>query len=333
MRKRHIAAAAVFAVSITALTQASASAASGPPTGTLFHEVIAGEQSPLRSPAGSTGLAEAAIAALPNGSSQLVAVTGKGTLEHDIRFAGGSWQGWRTPTQTGVIVSDASIAGLPNGSSQVVEVTSAGVLKHDIRNADGSWQKQGWSSPAGSTGIAHASITGLPDGSSEILAVTSAGTLEIDTRNVDGSWQGWSSLAQPGVTVVSAAIAGLPNGTSQAVEVTSDNKLEYNARSANGAWQAAGWTAPQFPTDEAGSVPSTSFHQVVITARPNGSTEIALTSAGELASFAIHNANGSWSYWSELYENPAASGQSFDVSLAGMPNGTVQAIEIDQPPL
>jgi hypothetical protein len=81
----------------------------------------------LGHPAGSTDIAQASITALPNGSSQLVAVTTSGSLEHNIRFANGSWQGWRDPQQlyTGMFTSP-SIAGLPNGSSQLIEVSTAG---------------------------------------------------------------------------------------------------------------------------------------------------------------------------------------------------------------
>ena len=149
----------------------------------------------------------------------------------------------------------------------MIEVTSTGVIEHNIRNANGTWQTTGWGSPAGSTGIAQASIAGVPNGSSQILAVTTKGTLKLDIRNANGTWQGWTTLAQPGVTVSNASIAGMPNGTSQLVEVTSTGDLEHNVRNANGTWQPSGWSVP------AGSS-SGYYSQASITALPNGSSMI-----------------------------------------------------------
>ena len=322
MRKRHLAAAAAVTISVTAFSQAPAFAADAP-SGTLLHQVISTGQAGWQEPAGSAGVTQASITGLPNGSSQLVAVNAKGSLEHDIRFANGSWQGWNTISQPGVTAENAGIAGMSNGSAQLVEVTSTGVLKHDVRNANGSWQTGGWATPAGSTGITQASITALPNGSSEIVAVTTTGTLELDVRYANGSWKGWDSISQPGVTVANASIAGMPNGSSQFIEVTSTGALEYNALSANGSWQAGGWTTPAIAADAETPI---SITQASITALPNGSSQIAVAT-GSAPGFAVHYANGSWSGWAQLYQRVGYSMAS-ELSIAGMPNGTSQVIAI-----
>jgi len=289
--------------------------------GTLFHEILLPTTvTGWASPAGSTGIAQAANTALPDGSSQLVAVTSSGELEHNIRFANGSWQGWRTLSQPGVTVTDAGIAGMPNGSSQIIEVTSAGVLKHDIRNANGSWQTTGWGSPAGSTGIAQASITAMPNGSSQIVAVTTSGMLKYNIRSANGSWQGWVTLSQPGVMITHASIAGMPNGSSQIIEVTSAGVLKHDIRNANGSWQTTGWGSP------AGS---TGIVQATITAMSNGSSQIVATRSSGIVAFTIRSASGGWpsAGWGQL-ANTVKVDAAANVSIAGMPNGTSQVIEV-----
>jgi hypothetical protein len=276
------------------------------------------------SPTGSTNLAQSANTALRDGSSQLVGVTASGALEHNIHYANGSWQGWHTVPQSGVTVTDASIAGMPNGSSQIIEVTSTGVLKHDIRNANGSWQSTGWGSPAGSTGIVQASITALPNGDSQLVAVTTSGTLEHNIRRANGSWQGWHTLTQPGVTVTDASIAGMPNGSSQIIEVTSTGVLKHDIRNANGSWQASGWGTPS-----AFSANGTlTFVQATITAMPDGSTRLlAVDSLGILDNTTRH-ANGSWvSGWGQIAQTVHVL-QAANASIAGMPNGDIQIIEV-----
>jgi hypothetical protein len=194
--------------------------------GTLFHAILNNSTwvSTWAEPTGSTDIAQAANTAMPDNSSQLVAVTASGALEHNIRNANGSWQGWRTLAQPGVTVTDASIAGMPNGSSQIIEITSDGVLKHNIRNANGSWQTSGWGTPiAGKLPFVQATITAMPDGSTRMLAVDTYGVLEQTIRHADGSWAGgWGQIAQT-VKVdeaANASVAGMPNGEFQIIEVS-----------------------------------------------------------------------------------------------------------------
>jgi PKD repeat protein len=289
--------------------------------GELFEETLASEPvSPWASPTGSTGINQAADTGLPDGSSQLVAVTAAGTLEHNIHYANGTWQGWRALNQPGVTVVGADIAGLPNGSSQVIEVTKAGTLLHNVRNANGSWQKTGWGSPAGSTGIVQAAITGLPNGSSQLVAVTDKGTLEHNIRNANGSWQGWRALSQPGVTVTDAGIAGLPNGSSQVIEVTSTGTLLHNVRNANGSWQKTGWGSP------AGS---TGIVQASIAALPNGSTHLVAVTTLGIVENNLRSASGAWASggWGQLGQTVKVL-EAANVSIAGLPNGTAQVIEV-----
>ena len=139
-------------------------------------------------PANSTNIAQAAVTAMPDGDTQVVAVTTSGVLEHTVNSGStGTWQNWGVPANNATAVS-ASIAGMPDGSSQLmIEVTSTGTLEHDVRNANGTWQPQGWGAPAGSTNIAQATITAMPDGSTQLVAVTTAGVLEHNIRFANGT--------------------------------------------------------------------------------------------------------------------------------------------------
>jgi PKD repeat protein len=175
---------------------------------------------PWNIPPGSAGIAQAAATGMPDGSTQVAAVTTSGAVELNVLSSGGTWQGWQALSQPGVTVKSVSIAGMPNGSSQIVEVTSAGVLKHNIRNADGSWQASGWGSPAGSTGIAQAAITALPNGSTVLSAVLAGGEAESDQRNSNGSWQAWNTFDPTYLPDAAGAdVAGLPNGDVQLIAV------------------------------------------------------------------------------------------------------------------
>jgi hypothetical protein len=176
-------------------------------------------------PANSTNIAQAAVTAMPDGDTQVVAVTTGGTLEHTIDSGStGVWQNWGVPKNNATVIS-ASIAGMPDGSSQLIELTSTGTLEHTIRYANGSWQTSGWASPAGSTNIIQAAITAMPDGSSQLVAVTTSGVLEHNIRYAT-SWQtgGWGKPVQTNLATAftSPGIAGLPSGASQLIEVSTN---------------------------------------------------------------------------------------------------------------
>ncbi|MBR7824721.1 right-handed parallel beta-helix repeat-containing protein [Actinospica sp. MGRD01-02] len=247
-------------------------------------------------PANSTGIVQAAVGSLPNGTSDLVAATTAGTVEFATGNKNGTtWQSWQQLSQPGVTARWVGIAGMPNGSSQLIEVTSTGSLRHIVRNANGTWQSSGWGTPAGSTGFAHASITAMPDGSTQLLAVTTSGVLMHNIRFANGSWQGWRALSQPGVTIVDAGIAGMPDGSSQIVEVTSTQVMKHDIRYANGRWQPQGWAVPAGGTGIAG-VSIAAQPAFSSTSTSLGAVISAVTTQGGVL-IGMREANGSWSGW------------------------------------
>ena len=285
-------------------------------------------------PGGSTGFQDVAETAMPDGSTQFVGVTSSGVLEHNIRSATGSWQGWHSLSQPGTTVTHADIAGMPNGSSQIVEETNTGAVLHDIRNADGSWQSHGWGLIADPYIVSGVEITGMPDGSSQLVGVY-GGVLKHNIRFANGSWQGWKVVAvdviSRDVYFNSADIAGMPDGSSQIVAYSEGSAVStyHSIRYANGSWQSQGFASIGAP---AGT------WAVYITAMPDGSSQF-VDVAFSGSSFKIYHdvryANGSWQRqgWAELPNpnteviNPSSSGTpGLIADIAGMPNGSSQFI-------
>ena len=271
-------------------------------------------------PDNSIGIAQAAVAALPNGSGQLVAATTAGTVEFATGTSeGNTWQAWQSLSQPGTRAKWVGIAGMPNGSSQVIEITSTGSLRHIVRNANGTWQSGGWGTPSGSTGFANASITAMPDGSTQLLAVTTSGVLMHNIRYANGSWQGWRALSQPGVTITDAGIAGMPDGSSQIVEVTSTHVMKHDIRYSNGRWQPQGWAVP---------FGGTGIDTVSISAAPGfgslGSTQgvviSAVTSQGGVLGV-MRNSSGSWSSWWDTTVGLGILGTEASSTVSALPDG------------
>ncbi|MBR7833358.1 PKD domain-containing protein [Actinospica durhamensis] len=288
------------------------------PAGTLVQSsaLIPG----LEVPANSTGIAQAASAALPNDSGELLAVTTGGSVEFSLGapsnspYGVASWANWKTLSQpTGVKAKWIGIAGMPNGSTQAIEITTTGKLLHTIRNANGTWQS--WTSPAGSTGFVRAAIAAMPDGSAQLVAVTTSGVLMHDIRNANGSWQGWHALSQPGVKIVDASIAGVLDGSSQIAEVTSTGVLRHTIRSWNGTWQA--WATPKG---------SPSVSQVSIGAGPvfagsywyEATISVVTKNGGELSD--TREYDGSWDGWTGDAGNGLGNaGTAVDNTYATLP--------------
>jgi hypothetical protein len=224
---------------------------------------------------------DVAIAGMPDGSSQLVAIGNDGNIWHRIRNANGTWTNFQTiPGLNGAAAFQASkvaIAALPDGSSQVVAYGSDKNMYLDVRNANGTWS--GWTELAGANGDADfqgpdLAIAGMPDGSSQILAIGINGYVYHEVRSAAGVFSGFEPLAgvtTTDMTASSIGITGLPDGSSQVVAVGSDGNLWHTVRNANGTWTA--WGAP------AGISGATKFAatQVGVAGMPDGSSQILAT--------------------------------------------------------
>ncbi|WP_377267763.1 hypothetical protein [Peterkaempfera sp. SMS 1(5)a] len=224
---------------------------------------------------------DVAIAGMPDGSSQLVAIGNDGNIWHRVRNGDGSWTVFHTILglngAPAFKASRVQIAAMPDGSSQVLAYGADKNMYLDIRYANGSWS--GWTELAGANGAAtfqgpDLAITGLPDGSSQILAIGNNGSVYHEVRSAAGVFSGFQAI--PGVTTTamgasSIGIAGMPNGSSQVVAVGTDGNVWQTTRNASGTWTS--WTAPA----GIGGAAKFAAGQVGIAAMPDGTTQVLAT--------------------------------------------------------
>ena len=253
------------------------------------------------------GIFSASIAALPDGSTQSVAIGEDGALYHNIRYASGYWQGWVRVEGNGgakyFLGTDPSIAGLPDGSSQLIETGDDGNLYFNIRYASGYWQ--GWAALPGIAGAKYfsdqsASITGMTDDSSQIIAVLS-GTHETyhNIRNAAGVWQGWMPVeGEYGAKTFDGrdpSITGMPDGSSQIVETDVNGEVMHNIRFSNGQWQ--GWIPVEGLYGEANLI-GTGW----IVGLPDGSSQVFATQGSNFLTTweNTRDINGVWSGWTHV---------------------------------
>ncbi|GAA3034018.1 hypothetical protein GCM10020229_51800 [Kitasatospora albolonga] len=250
--------------------------------GNVYHEVrLANGRWTGFAPLGGVGTAamparKVAIAALPDGSSQVLAVGSDGNVYHESRLSDGRWTGFAPLDGVGAPMmqaSDVAIAGLPDGTAQVLAVGNDGNVYHESRLAGGAWTGFAPLDGAGAPTMqaSDVAIAGLPDGSSQVLAVGGDGNVYHESRLSDGRWTGFAPLDGAGTPTMQAsdvAVAGLPDGSSQVLAVGNDGNVYHQVRRTDATWSGfraiAGYDgAPTFNGPRA-----------AITALPDGSTQI-----------------------------------------------------------
>ncbi|WP_432020848.1 hypothetical protein [Streptomyces sp. 1222.5] len=95
---------------------------------------------------GVSNVSQVAITGLEDGTSQVVAEDASAQIWHNIRYADGSWQGWRMAGNEGASSLSVGIAailgatsGNGEGSTQVVAVDGNGWLIGRTRTSNGAW--------------------------------------------------------------------------------------------------------------------------------------------------------------------------------------------------
>lgn len=120
------------------------------------------------------------IAAMPDGSSQVVIIGSDGKVYHQIRHADGlSWSGFQPVSGAGTNVAagakDVAITGMPNGDAHVAIIGDDDTVYHQIRTAAGpAWTGFHPVTGAGTAQGARAhkvSIAGMPDNSGQVFIV------------------------------------------------------------------------------------------------------------------------------------------------------------------
>ncbi|QGV76882.1 CehA/McbA family metallohydrolase [Streptomyces ficellus] len=149
------------------------------------------------------GATKVSVAAMPDGSAQLLSYGTNGAMYHCVRERDGAWTAWGRPA--GYNGSPAfsgpalAITGLPDGSAQVLAIGLDGIVYHQQRRADGSWT--GFRPPRGVTtptmGASAVGIAGMPDGSAQVVTVGLDGRVWHNVRNPDGSWTPFAPVPGP----------------------------------------------------------------------------------------------------------------------------------------
>ncbi|MEV7418365.1 CehA/McbA family metallohydrolase [Streptomyces sp. NPDC089919] len=171
---------------------------------------------------------KAAIAALPDGSTQVLSYGPKGDMYLTIRRSSGAWGTWtRVPGAHGApnFAGPAlDITGLPDGSSQLVGIGLDGTLYHQVRHPDGRYD--GFAAPRGVTtatmSASAVAIAGMPDGTAQVVAVGADGNVWHDIR-FPASWQGFRPLGglqgADRLRGGALSIAGMRDGSSQVLVI------------------------------------------------------------------------------------------------------------------
>ncbi|MFI9645711.1 hypothetical protein ACIHAA_05350 [Streptomyces sp. NPDC052040] len=269
------------------------------------------------------------VAAMPDGSAQVVGIGNDGNIWHTIRRADGSWQGWnilpaadnRNP---GFAATDTAITGMPDGDAQIVAVGKDGYAYHTIRRADGSWQ--GWAAMAGTdNGLVKASrvaLAGMPDGSTQVLLFGADGRMRLGTRAANGSWTPWSVVK--GVNAADfqghgPAIAALPDGDSQIAAIGNDGNIWVTTHRADGSW--ADWFTPRGVSTQAMGATA-----VALTGMPDGTSQILAVGLDGNVYHSVRGSDGFAPFRPLGGLRGAAAFPGDQVSIAGMPDGSAQVL-------
>ncbi|WP_167739861.1 hypothetical protein [Streptomyces griseofuscus] len=267
-----------------------------------------------------------AVAALPDGSVQVLGIGLDGNVWLNVRRADGGWQGWQAlpaadDNKTGFAAKDIAITGMPNGDSQITAIGQGGYAYHNIRHADGSWQ--GWAAMAGDdSGLAKATkvaIAGMPNGSSQVLVYGADGRMRLDTRAADGGWSGWSTVSgvgAPDFAGPALSIAALPDGDSQIAAIGLDGNVWHNVHRADGSW--TGWDSPAGP---AGGPMGASA--VAVAGLPDGDSQLVAVGLDGNVYHAVRDRDGKWTPFRAVAGLRGAGTFAGDqVGVVGLPDGS-----------
>ncbi|MFD5099362.1 hypothetical protein [Streptomyces albidochromogenes] len=267
-----------------------------------------------------------AVAAMPDGSTQVLGVGLDGNIWHNVVGSDGGWQGWNAlpaadNEHVGFAAEDITITGMPNGDSQVVAVGRDGFTYHNIRYAKGSWQ--GWAAMAGDDWgrlkASRVAAAGMPDGSTQVLVSGGDGRMRLSTRGADGNWNAWSpvpGMNTPDLTGSALSIAALPQGDSQVAIIGEDGTVWHTVRRADGRW--TGWGRP---AGVSGSAMGAS--EVSLIGMPNGDSHVAVVGDDGTVYHAVRHRAGDWTPFRPVPGIRGAGTFAGDrVGIAGLPDGS-----------
>ncbi|MEU9704456.1 hypothetical protein [Streptomyces sp. NPDC047981] len=275
---------------------------------------------------------ERAVAAMPDGSLQLLAYGLDNRMYHNIRFTNGTWQGWNRVNSDAVDQrfngGPLAAAGTPDGTMHAVAVDRDGNLLHTLRRPGGSWQEAGWAGVADGTGqvfkAKDVAVAGLPDNSVKVLAYGQNGAMRVTERMADGAWEkpGWTTVPGVGGPVFAGydlSITGMADRSVQIAAIGLDGRVWHITRDRNGVFSP--WGNPEWkPQDPMRAT------AVSIAALPDGTAQLVAAGLDGNAWHTTRPTTGKWAAFSMLtgpYHRPlAATG----VGVAALPGGRVYTL-------
>jgi hypothetical protein len=210
--------------------------------------------------------------------------------------------------------------------AQVVIVGMDNVVYHEVRQTDGQWTGfqplDGFDGPARAKRV---SIASMPDGSAQVAIIAADDVVYHRVRAANGQWTGFQSLAGAGTTSPAqgkdVAIAGLPDGSAQVVIVGTDNVVYHEARLSDGRWTGfqplAGFDAPA------------QAKRVSIAGMGDGSAQVGIIAVDDVVYHQVRYPTGQWTGFQPLAgAGTTSAAQGKDVAIAGLPDGSAQAVII-----
>jgi hypothetical protein len=261
------------------------------------------------------------VAALSDGSTQVVGIDTVGHLWHNIHRADGSWQGWRLTALPPSV--DAAITGMPNGDTQLAVVNRGGPVLLDVRHADGSWSMM---PVIDSNNVVmratKVAVAGMPDGSTQLLLFGADGKMRLGTRNADGSWKPWTivkGVNAPDFQGHALAIAAMPDGDSQIAAIGNDGNVWTITHRADGSWDD--WSTPKGVSTQAMGASA-----VALTGMPDGTSQMLAVGLDGNVYHTVRGSSGFAPFRQIGGVRGAAAFAGDQLGIAGMPDGSAQVM-------
>jgi hypothetical protein len=238
----------------------------------------------------------------------------------NIRYANGTWQGWRTPTQPPDSADIVQVADAYDGADVHVDAVTAAGLYDNVRYANGTWQ--GWRAPAQPPGtILWFGLSEATDDAGNIWFVvgTTSGLYFTVRWDSTGAWSPWATISVPGNGVIGDVSASVDaNDHLQVALSTAGGTLWHNIYNIDwGTWQ--GWQEPaQIP----GGV-----YSIAVAGMANGDAQFMADSISGVLYHNIRYSTGTWQGWTATSQPPnLATYPSATLSSGVDNNGNAQFI-------
>ncbi|WP_447001698.1 glucosaminidase domain-containing protein [Saccharothrix isguenensis] len=273
---------------------------------------------------------DVAVAAMADGTAQVVVVGADDVVYHQVRHADTDWSGFRPLSGMGTTTpakgKAVSIAGLADGTVQVVIVGWDDRIYHQTRDAAGAWAGfqpvvgMGTTTPAAGKDV---TIAALPDGSTQLVVVGADDGLYHQIRR-DGGWSGFQPLAGNGTPTAAkakrASIAGTADGAAQVVIVGWDDRIYHQVRNANGTW--TGFE----PLNGLDTTTPAAGKDVAIGTHPDGTAQVLIIGKDDGMYHRVRSGT-SWSPFRAVAgTDGTTTAKGSRVSIAGHPDNSAQVV-------